>query len=54
MFVSDPLAGNSSVVAFIFLSQWVVFTFLLGQFAVRVELLDTDVASVSLALGIRV
>lgn len=54
MFVDDPLTGDSAVFPLFFFSQRVQFSFLFGQFTAGVQFLDTGVAGVGLAFGIRV
>lgn len=54
MLVGNTLRSYPPVIAFVFLGQGMLLTFLFGQFTIGMELLYTLVAGVGLALGVRV
>lgn len=54
MLVYHTLAGNATVILLICFGKWVVFAFLFGQFGVRVDILDAEIACIGLTFSVGV
>src|SRR5215475_8736086 len=52
MLIGNPLTGYSSVVAFLFLAEWLFLALFLWQLGGGMDLLDALVTSVSLGFGV--